>query len=332
MKALVLTDKERMVVKDVTKPNINPDEVLVKVKHCGICGTDVHIFHGQPGSAQSDPPLILGHEFSGEIVEVGDNVSLLKVGDRVGIDPNIYCGKCQYCQNGRFQLCEHLEAIGVTRDGGMAEFCAVPEKNCIKLGEHVTDLEGALIEPLGCVLHGANLLPPIHSDTNILIIGAGFIGRLFLSTLILKNPNRVDILERKAERHAALLDQGATNAIQSVDGHENNYDIVIECVGKKVTSEAAIRAARKGAYVLLFGVPAPDETIEVPAFDIYSKELTISGSFINPFTMRDAMKHYDNKQIDLDVLVSDHIALEDVENILANFSNIDISKAVIDIQ
>ncbi len=127
MKASLFMGKGRFEVKDVEIPHIGSGDILVRNKFCGVCGTDVHIFHGEPGSADVNPPVVLGHEYSGEVVEIGENVRSIRVGDHVTIDPNIYCGKCRFCRNGKKQLCESMEAIGVTRDGGFAEYSVVPE-------------------------------------------------------------------------------------------------------------------------------------------------------------------------------------------------------------
>ena len=126
MKAAVLKGIQNIEVTESPKPNPTPYEVVVKVKACGICGTDHHIYHGKPGSAKVQPPITLGHELSGVVAEIGDHVTTLKKGDRVTIDPNLYCGHCEFCRSGRPQLCDHLQAVGVTRDGGMGEYCSVP--------------------------------------------------------------------------------------------------------------------------------------------------------------------------------------------------------------
>ena len=124
---------------------------------CGVCGTDVHIFHGEPGSADVNPPVVLGHEYSGEVVEVGEGVTALKPGDHVTVDPNIYCGECVYCRNGKKQLCETMQAVGVTRDGGFGEYSLVPAAQAFKLGDSVPYEAGAMAEPVACCLHGIDL-------------------------------------------------------------------------------------------------------------------------------------------------------------------------------
>lgn len=332
MKALVLTETEKMTVQEIEQPAIEEHEVLVKVKHCGICGTDVHIFHGEPGSSEVHPPIVLGHEFSGEVVETGREVTNLKKGDRVAVDPNLYCGKCGYCRQGRVQLCDNLSAIGVTRNGGMAEYCAAPESACHKLTEDVPFQVGAMVEPLSCVLHGLDQIDDIKPHDNVLIIGGGFIGSLFLQAIKLKSPAKIAVCELMEEKHAKLVALGADETHTDVFAIEETFDIVIECVGRPQTSEAAVNHAAKGGNVLLFGVPSPSTKISLPAYDIFSKELTISGSFINPYTLEDAVQYLSGSKVEVDSLFSHVLSLEEVPEILKNYSKHGITKAIIDLE
>lgn len=331
MKALLLTDKETMELREVDQPAYAADEVLVKVHYCGICGTDVHIFHGEPGSAEVTPPVVLGHEFAGEIMAVGDNVTTLKVGDHVAIDPNIYCGKCDYCRQGRVQLCDNLSAVGVTRNGGMEEYCNVPEGACLVLDKSLPFNAGAMVEPLSCVLHGFNQIGNIQPYTKVLIIGGGFIGSLFLQTVKLENPRQVDVCELNEKKHAMLKDLGADHTYTSTDDISEAYDLVIECVGKKQTSEAAVAMTGKGGEVLLFGVPSPSTTIELPAYQIFNKELKIAGSFINPFTLQQAVLLLNEGKVNVEPLLSHVISLEEVPNVLADYGKLGVTKAIIKI-
>ncbi|MGX6977648.1 zinc-dependent alcohol dehydrogenase family protein [Vagococcus elongatus] len=329
MKALVLTEKEKITLNEIAKPEISPEEVLVKVSYCGICGTDVHIFHGEPGSAEVTPPIILGHEFSGEIIEVGSEVDNLAIGDHVAVDPNIYCGKCRYCREGRVQLCENLSAVGVTRNGGMEEFCNVPAAACLKIAHSLSLASAAMVEPLSCVLHGFNQIRPIKATTKTLIVGGGFIGSLFLQALKYKGATQVDICELNSAKHPLLKELGANQTYTDLIAIKESYDLVIECAGKKVTSEKAVTLAGKGGEILLFGVPSPDTIIELPAFDIFSKELTITGSFINPFTLNEAVSLLESGDIKVDALLSHEVSLAEVPELLANFPRLGITKAII---
>jgi L-iditol 2-dehydrogenase len=328
MKAAVLQGVKNLEVLNWQTPSPSPREVLVKVKSCGICGTDQHIYHGHPGSAEVNPPIILGHELAGEVVSVGEEVTNLQAGDRVSIDPNIYCGTCKYCRSNRAHLCENLQAVGVTRDGGMGEYCVVPEANCYKIPDTMTFEEAALVEPLGCVLHGfrkINLSPL----SKVLIIGGGFIGQLFLQLVKRQNVDSIIVSEPAEGKKAVLFRLGADEVINPQDEVELEADVVIECVGRPESMEFAFKAAGKGGQVLLFGVAAPETVISVSPFEIFSKELTIKGSFVNPYTHEEAIALIANKVIDVQDLISHRFTLEDLPAAMADYPKLGVSKGVI---
>jgi L-iditol 2-dehydrogenase len=328
MKAAVLQGVKNLEVLNWQKPSPSPREVLVKVKSCGICGTDQHIYHGHPGSAEVNPPIILGHELAGEVVYVGVEVKNLQAGDRVSIDPNMYCGTCKYCRSNRAHLCDHLQAVGVTRDGGMSEYCVVPEANCYKIPDSMTFEEAALVEPLGCVLHGfrkINLSPL----SKVLIIGGGFIGQLFLQLVKHQNVDSIIVSEPAEGKKDVLFRLGADEVINPKDEVELEADVVIECVGRPESMEFAFKAAGKGGQVLLFGVAAPETVISVSPFEIFSKELTIKGSFVNPYTHEEAIALIAKKVIDVQTLISHRFTLEELPAAMADYPKLSVSKGVV---
>lgn len=326
MKALLFNETENLTVEDIDRPAIKPDEVLVEVKACGICGTDLHIYHGAPGSAEAHPPIVLGHELAGEVVEVGAEVENLQVNDRVSIDPNIYCGTCKFCRDGRKHLCEGLQAVGVTRNGGMAQFCAVPAENAYLLPEPLTFEQGALIEPLGCVLHGASLLQ-LSPEQRAVVIGGGFIGQLMLQVLKTHGLKKITVIEPVEEKHPFLYELGSESV--QPPGDDLDADVVVECVGAEVTMKAAIDAAAKGGQVLLFGVASPETKIEVSPFEIFSKELVIRGSFINPDTQQKAIAMVESGQIKVDSLVSHRFYPEQIPEVMDNYRSHKVNKGLI---
>lgn len=327
MNSLVYYDIKQMGIEKREIPQPSSHEVLVRVKACGICGTDVHIFNGMPGSAEVSPPIVLGHEFAGEVVQIGSSVKTLSINDRIAIDPNIYCGTCEYCRSGKKHLCNHLEAIGVTRDGGMAEYCIVPENQCIKVSSNLSYYEAAMIEPLSCVLHGVDLLT-LKPESNILIIGGGFIGSLFLQ-IMKQQSKRVDIVEIDETKHLILNQYEPRSIFKDFQYVEGFYDIIIECVGKPITIEMGIKKANKGAQVLLFGVANPTSIMQISPYEIFQKELKIIGSFINPDTVSTAEKLLSARIIDIEGLISHKIGLEEVANTLLSYPSLKINKAVI---
>ncbi|MBB3127790.1 2-desacetyl-2-hydroxyethyl bacteriochlorophyllide A dehydrogenase [Paenibacillus rhizosphaerae] len=335
MRAAVLVKQEQMEVKERKTPEAGTGEVLIRVRSCGICGTDQHIYHGHPGSAEVHPPIVLGHELSGEVVAVGQDVSTLKEGDRVSVDPNIYCGSCEYCRSGRLHLCERLQAVGVTRDGGMAEFCLVPAENCYIIPDAMSYDEAALLEPLGCVLHGFRKLD-IRPQHQVLIIGGGFIGQIFLQLVRECGVSRITVSEPASYKHEALRGLGADAVVSpldpgSADGLASSADVVIECVGRTDSVQSAVRAARKGGQVLLFGVAAPEAEAPIRPFDIFSKELRIMGSFINPFTHTDAIQLVSRGKVRLAPLISHRFTLEQLPDSMRNYPQLGVSKGIVQI-
>lgn len=328
MKAAVLQGTKQMEVLDWSYPVLSPQEVIVKVKSCGICGTDQHIYHGHPGSAEVHPPIVLGHELAGEVVEVGAEVLSLQKGDRVSIDPNIYCGTCAYCRSNRAHLCNHLQAVGVTRDGGMGEHCTVPAANCYRIPDLMTYEEAALVEPLGCVLHG---FKKIHLSplSKVLIIGGGFIGQLFLQLVKKQHVDSIIVSEPAENKKELLIHLGADEVIHPMGASLLEADVVIECVGRPESMELAVKSAAKGGQVLLFGVSAPETTISISPFEIFSKELTIKGSFINPFTHEEAISLIAKKVVDVQSLISHRFTMDELPAAMADYPNLKVTKAVI---
>lgn len=182
-------------VREMEIPELKDNEVLIRNKACGVCGTDVHIYHGEAGSAEVTPPVVLGHEFAGIVEKVGPKVKNLKPGDHVAMDPNMYCGECMPCRMGKKQNCENLFALGVNVNGGFAEVCVAPESQCFKIDEDIPFTEAAMAEPLACVMHGIDLAH-IQPGQSVLVIGGGTIGLLMVqmarlsgaSTVILSEP------------------------------------------------------------------------------------------------------------------------------------------------
>ena len=172
MKASRFLGNKTFAVTDLPTPHAGPGELVLRNQVCGVCGTDVHIYHGEPGSADVNPPVVLGHEYSGEVVEVGEGVTGFAVGDHVTVDPNIYCGHCAYCQNGKKQLCPSMEAIGVTRDGGFAQYSCIPASQAFKLEPTVPWEAAAMAEPLACCLHGIDLAG-IQVGDKVCVVGGG---------------------------------------------------------------------------------------------------------------------------------------------------------------
>ena len=204
MKAAVFYEKNDLRIEDIEKPTPKADEVLVKVMACGICGTDVHIFHGDEGAAPTPRGTVIGHELAGVVEAVGKNVTDIKVGDKVCVDPNKLCGDCYYCKNGIGHFCEKRTGIGTVVNGGFAEYCAVPASQAYKFEGDVTFEQAAMTEPLACCLHGIDMCN-IHLGDTVAIIGGGMIGMLMLQLARLSGAGKLIMIEPvESKRNASL--------------------------------------------------------------------------------------------------------------------------------
>lgn len=339
MKATYFLGEGALEVRDVPVPPIGPWDVLVRVAACGICGTDIHIYHGDKGSAAVTPPVILGHELAGVVEKTGEAVTGLRAGDHVTVDPNIYCGKCHYCRIGKKQLCENLFAIGVNRDGGFAEYCAVPETQCYPLDKNVPLRYGAMAEPLACCLHGIDRAH-IQPGSTVCVIGGGAIGLMMVQLAKLSGASRVVLSEPVQMRREAALQLGADGVIDPV--HEDisarleaffgvpGADVVIECAGVPIATKQAFQAAKRGTTLLLFSVPQAGSTYSLSLEDVYQKELTVVGSMINPDTHGRAAALINSGVIDLEPIITHSYPVEKLADALKMQMSQDSLKVIIE--
>ena len=325
MKASRFLGNKTFAVADLPTPHAGPGELVLRNQVCGVCGTDVHIYHGEPGSADVNPPVVLGHEYSGEVVEVGEGVTGFAVGDHVTVDPNIYCGRCAYCQNGKKQLCPSMEAIGVTRDGGFAQYSRIPASQAFKLEPTVPWEAAAMAEPLACCLHGIDLAG-IQVGDKVCVVGGGAIGLLMVQLAKLSGASQIVLSEPNEKRRQVGLQLGANAALDPTrpDAQEafaqvlgGGANVVIECVGNVSAVKSAFQFAGKGATVLLFSVPKVDATFDLPLFDVYKKELTIKGSFVNPDTHARAVALINSGKVDFGPIITHRFTLDQLPEAIA---------------
>ncbi len=321
MKASFFLGNKTFEVREQGLPRAGKGEVVVQNAFCGVCGTDVHIYHGEPGSADVTPPVVLGHEFSGVVTEVGEDVASLRPGDHVTIDPNIYCGKCEYCRAGKKQLCESMEAIGVTRNGGFAQYSLVPESQAFLLSPELPLEFGAMAEPVACCLHGIDRAE-IKEGNTVCIVGGGAIGLIMVQLAKLAGAAKIILSEPNGKRREAGLKLGADEAVDptmegAMESLLETADVVIECVGNLPAVQSAFRFAKKGANIVLFSVPKVEARFELPLFDVYKKELTIKGSFVNPDTHSRAVALLNAGKLDFSQIITHRFPLEKIDEAIA---------------
>lgn len=338
MKASTFLGNHTFEVREVPMPVPGPGEVVVRNAVCGVCGTDVHIYHGEPGSADVNPPGVLGHEYSGVVEAVGEGVTALKPGDHVTVDPNIYCGQCEHCRDGKKQLCEHMEAIGVTRDGGFAQFSLVPEAQAFLLSKDLPLEFGAMAEPVACCIHGIDRAQIRPGDT-VCIVGGGAIGLIMVQLAKLSGAANVILSEPNALRRSVGRKLGADLTVDPTapdcmerfrDFAGSGAHVVIECVGNNAAVKSAFDYAKKGATLVLFSVPKVDAQFPLELFDVYKKELTIKGSFVNPDTHARAVALLNAGLLDFSSIITHRFGLNELPEAIAMQMSQDSIKVIVD--
>lgn len=263
-------------VETVDDPTPGHGEVVVAVAACGLCGTDLHILEGEFAPSL---PIIPGHEFAGTVVASGPGVLDIAEGDRVAVDPSLYCHECHYCRLGHNNLCLRWRAIGVTEAGGAAEFVAVPAANCVRLPDHIETADASLIEPLSCAVRGYDVLTS-QLGSHVLIYGAGTMGLMMLELAKRTGAASVDMVDVNPGRLKLATGLGCSNAVTSADEVERPYgwELVVDATGnEKAIQDGLNRVGPAGTY-LQFGVSAYSARATIEPYKIYNKEITITGS------------------------------------------------------
>lgn len=319
MKALVLTAPETLCIQEIPVREPEENEIVIQVKACGVCGTDLHMFHGDKGAFENAYPLVMGHEFAGIVHKTGKNAGKFRVGDHVAVDPNVYCGNCTPCQRGEVHYCENMLGIGTTVDGGFAEYCTVPERAAYLVPAEMESSIAAMMEPVSCCMHGIDRSNIRPGDTAA-VIGFGAIGEIMFQLAQCAGAANIIVIEPQEAKREKALQYGAGLAIdplhQDVPAMLQEKSLqpttVIECVGRKDTMETALAIAANCGTVMLFGLTPPGTRLDVYAFEqLFKKELTVTGSYINPLVAERVIRLLANGKIDMDRVITDRISLED---------------------
>jgi len=288
MKALVLEQYKQFAYTDFPDPRIGADEVLIRVKTCGICGSDIHGMDGSTG--RRIPPLIMGHEASGVIEAVGANVRGWGVGDRVTFDSTVYCGECYFCRRGEINLCDNRQVLGVScgdyrRHGAFAEYLVVPSRILYRLPDNLTFEQGAFVEPVSIAVHAVERTP-IHIGDTAVVVGSGMIGLLVVQALRAAGCGRVVAVDLDPSRLERAVELGADEGLRSDSGDVaaemrertggRGADVAFEVVGITPTVKLAVNCARKGGQVTLVGNLAPN--VELPLQAVVTREISLNGS------------------------------------------------------
>ncbi|PKV91930.1 2-desacetyl-2-hydroxyethyl bacteriochlorophyllide A dehydrogenase [Amycolatopsis echigonensis] len=315
MRAAIVDRPGEIRVGEVPDPKPGERQVVVKVGACGICGTDLHIADGH--FPPTPYPIVPGHEFSGEIVELGADVPAeWKVGDRVAVDPSIYCGYCTPCRSGHGNLCANWNATGDTVNGAFAEYVAVPADTCYRMPDSMTWEQGALVEPVSCAVHGVRRIG-VEAGERFLVVGAGTMG-LIMQQLLLRAGAHVTMVDRNAARLPRATDLGATAVGSDVSElDDERFDAAVDCTGAAPAIEAAFNALHRGGRLLVFGVAPAEARVALSPFRIYNDEITIVGSMAVLNSYGNALDLVANGYIDTEALITDTLPLEQYPEALA---------------
>ena len=312
----VMTNPKEIVFKQVDIPSLGDDDVLIKIKMIGICGSDIHVYHGLHPFTKY--PVTQGHEVSGEVVEVGKNVKSVKPGDKVTIEPQVRCGKCYPCRHGKYNLCESLKVMGFQTTGAASEYFKAPEINVTKLPDDMDYKKGAMIEPLAVAVHAVSRVGDVNG-LNISVIGAGPIGNLVAQTAKALGANVMlsDISDYR-------LTLGKETGIEHVYNTKNmdyndalidcfgpdKADVIYDCAGNDITMNSAIRSARKGSTIILVAVYAGMANVDLAVLNDHELDLNTTMMYRHEDYLK-AIELVNDKKINLEALQSNVFPFKD---------------------
>jgi len=320
MKAAVLEGVKKIsVVNDYPIPEPKEDEVLIKVESCGVCGTDFKLYKGDYSGKL---PVILGHEYAGTVEKVGADVKGIKAGDRVVADPNESCGVCDYCRNAQSTFCADMAAYGVLSDGGFAEYTIANQKGVYKIPKKLKSEVASFVEPISCAVRCVDKAE-IKIGQTVAILGAGPMGQVILQLIANAGTSKIIQIDRNDWKLEIANEYGANEVINAkredvparvrelTDGE--GVDVVIEAIGTAESFERAFTLVKRGGRIVQFGFCPEGQEATVIPFDILSKELTIVGSWVNPYTYPRAIKLLSSGKVKVDHLITHRLKVEDIE-------------------
>jgi L-iditol 2-dehydrogenase len=314
MKALLLREYMQLEYMDVPEPEVGPEEVLIQVKACGICGSDIHGLDGSTG--RRIPPVIMGHEAAGIIAQAGANVTGWRKGDRVTFDSTIYCGECYFCRRGLINLCDRRRVLGVScaeyrQDGAFAEYIAVPQHILYRMPDELSFEQAAMIEASSVAFHAVRRTPITLDDTAV-VVGTGMIGLLVVQSLRAAGCGQIIAVDLDPSRRKLACDLGADEAFDPgpadvpalVRGRtgERGADIAFEVVGISAALQVATQCVRKGGTLTLIGNISP--SVDLALQSVVTRELTLYGSCASQGEYPACLDMIARGAINVDALVS----------------------------
>jgi 2-desacetyl-2-hydroxyethyl bacteriochlorophyllide A dehydrogenase len=313
MRAAVIQETHAVIVTEVPDPVPGPRDVVVAVAACGICGTDLHILDGEFAPAL---PIVPGHEFSGTVVALGaaarEANAQLEIGQRVAVDPSLYCNECHYCRIGRNNLCERWNAIGVSVPGAAAQYVAAPAANCVPVPDDVRLEDAALIEPLSCAVRGYDVLRS-SLGSHVLIYGSGTMGLMMLQLAKRTGAVSVDMVDINAERLKTAAALGSSSTVTSADelDRPRGWELVVDATGAGPAIQDGLARVAPGGTFLQFGVASYATKVSIDPYRIYNREITITGSMAVLHSFERAAELFAGGILDPAIFISDRLPLAD---------------------
>ncbi|MBO5565242.1 MAG: alcohol dehydrogenase catalytic domain-containing protein [Lachnospiraceae bacterium] len=313
----VMTKPGEITFREIDIPKPTADQVLVKIKRIGVCGSDIHVYHGT--HPYTSYPVTQGHEVSGQIVEVGEYVKDLSVGQRVTIEPQVFCGRCYPCLHGKYNLCEKLKVMGFQTTGTASEYFAVDASKVTPLPEGMTYNEGAMLEPLSVTIHAAKRFPDVK-DAKCVVLGCGPIGILLIQSLKAFGAEKVLATDVSDTRLALAKEMGADVAVNTMNKDfgetllevfgEDKADVMYDCAGNDITMNQAIQNARKGSTIILVAVFGKMANVDLAKLNDSELDLNTSMMYRHEDYV-DAIRFVNEGKIQLKPLMSKHFAFQD---------------------
>ena len=316
MKQIELHTPEDIRLMEAPRPTPGPDEVLIAVARVGVCGSDLHAYHGRHPFMEL--PVVPGHEFAGTVAAVGSEVDRFSPGQRVTVEPSLVCGQCYNCTHGRYNICEHLQVIGCQTTGAMAEYLAVPAAKALALPDEVSWDQGAMVEPLAVGVHAARTAR-FRPGAKVLVLGAGTIGLVTMQAAKALGAGAVMITDLLPDRLELALELGADRAVNPATTDlaqaleeafgPTRADAILECVGVAATARQAVSVARKGTRIVLAGVF--EEEVPMNLGLVQDRELELAGTLMyvgDDFAT--ALELVRDGRVRVEPLISHHFPLE----------------------
>jgi 2-desacetyl-2-hydroxyethyl bacteriochlorophyllide A dehydrogenase len=319
MNAVVIETPNKVSVERIDDPTPGPLDVIVKVEACGVCGTDIHVLEGDFGPTRY--PIVPGHEFCGDVVAVGREVTSVKIGDFVAVDPSLPCGACYFCQLGRGNLCENWNAIGVgSAYGACAELVRAPAANAYRLPSDLPGRWGALVEPLSCAVRGFDQLG-VRLANSYLVYGAGTMGLLLAQLAAHAGAKTVDMVDINPGRFDLARQLAADRTAASADDLDEprGWDVVIDATGAVPAIEDGLRRVKRGGTFLVFGVAHADAVARFSPFRVYNDEINIIGSMAVLHSFGRARDLLVKGVVDCEAMLTHRFPLEEYSTAIETF-------------